>query len=206
MQVTPEALESLFFSLSFGAYWKGVSKLICRRFSVQKNSVGVRVAIATVVIVGTILYLAVTGVRANKSYYVTIQELQSMGNRAYTRHCALRAMSSRVRFSATARTRSSFWLSRAASSRSTTPAAILRPTRLRTMRRRSPSACTVAMASFMPARFRPSARPSMPLQSRAKSQPNLRPWHSPSESPRLLRSHGFCSRLSETIRTVVKSL
>ena len=52
----------------------------------QKNSVGVRVAIATVVIVGTILYLAVTGVRANKSYYVTIQELQSMGNRAYTRH------------------------------------------------------------------------------------------------------------------------
>ena len=52
----------------------------------QKNSVGVRVAIATVVIVGTILYLAVTGVRANKSYYVTIQELQSMGNRAYSRH------------------------------------------------------------------------------------------------------------------------
>jgi len=53
---------------------------------VQKNSVGVRVTIATVVIVGTILYLAVTGVRANKSYYVTIQELQSMGSRAYTRH------------------------------------------------------------------------------------------------------------------------
>ncbi|MGH9616796.1 MAG: cytochrome c maturation protein CcmE [Acidobacteriaceae bacterium] len=52
----------------------------------QKNNVGVRIAIATVVIVGTILYLAVTGVRANKSYYVTIQELQSMGTRAYTRH------------------------------------------------------------------------------------------------------------------------
>lgn len=52
----------------------------------QKNTVGIRVAIATVVIVGTILYLAVTGVEANKSYYVTIQELQSMGNRAYTRH------------------------------------------------------------------------------------------------------------------------
>ncbi|HZC44688.1 MAG TPA: cytochrome c maturation protein CcmE [Acidobacteriaceae bacterium] len=52
----------------------------------QKNSVGVRVAIATAVIVGTILYLAVTGVRANKSYYVTIQELQSMGNHAYSRH------------------------------------------------------------------------------------------------------------------------
>jgi len=53
---------------------------------VNKNNVGVRVAIATILIVGTILYLAITGVRANKSYYVTIQELQGMGNHAYTRH------------------------------------------------------------------------------------------------------------------------
>jgi len=53
---------------------------------VQKNNVALRVTIATVVIVGTILYLAVTGVNANKSYYVTIHELQSMGNHAYTRH------------------------------------------------------------------------------------------------------------------------
>lgn len=52
----------------------------------QKNNAGIRIAIATVIIVGTILYLAITGVRANKSYYVTIQELQSMGNHAYTRH------------------------------------------------------------------------------------------------------------------------
>lgn len=52
----------------------------------QKNNVALRVTIATVVIVGTILYLAVTGVNANKSYYVTIHELQSMGNHAYTRH------------------------------------------------------------------------------------------------------------------------
>lgn len=52
----------------------------------NKNNVGVRVAIATILIVGTILYLAITGVRANKSYYVTIQELQGMGNHAYTRH------------------------------------------------------------------------------------------------------------------------
>ena len=52
----------------------------------QRNNVGIRIAIATIVIVGTILYLAVTGVNANKSYYVTIQELQSMGNHAYTRH------------------------------------------------------------------------------------------------------------------------
>lgn len=52
----------------------------------QKNNAGLRIAIATVVIVGTILYLAISGVRANKSYYVTIQELQGMGNHAYTRH------------------------------------------------------------------------------------------------------------------------
>ncbi len=35
---------------------------------------------------GTISYLAVSGVQANKSYYVTIQELQGMGSKAYTRH------------------------------------------------------------------------------------------------------------------------
>ena len=52
----------------------------------QKNRIGFRVAVATIVIVGTVLYLAVTGVSANKSYYVTIQELQSMGSRAYVRH------------------------------------------------------------------------------------------------------------------------
>ncbi|MHB8302460.1 MAG: cytochrome c maturation protein CcmE [Acidobacteriaceae bacterium] len=52
----------------------------------NKNNVGIRVAIATVIIVGTIMYLAITGVRANKSYYVTIQELNNMGNHAYTRH------------------------------------------------------------------------------------------------------------------------
>jgi cytochrome c-type biogenesis protein CcmE len=52
----------------------------------KKNNAGVRIAIATAIILGTILYLTVSGIRANKSYYVTIQELQSMGNRAYTRH------------------------------------------------------------------------------------------------------------------------
>jgi cytochrome c-type biogenesis protein CcmE len=45
-----------------------------------------RIGIAIVVILGTIIYLAVSGVQANKSYYVTIQELQGMGNKAYTRH------------------------------------------------------------------------------------------------------------------------
>ncbi len=33
-----------------------------------------------------VVYLAVTGVQANKSYYVTINELQGMGPKAYTRH------------------------------------------------------------------------------------------------------------------------
>jgi len=45
-----------------------------------------RIAVAALIIMGAIAYLAVTGVEANKSYYVTIQELQSMGNKAYTRH------------------------------------------------------------------------------------------------------------------------
>jgi cytochrome c-type biogenesis protein CcmE len=46
----------------------------------------IRIALATVVIVGTIAYLALSGVEANKSYYVTISELHGMGNTAYTRH------------------------------------------------------------------------------------------------------------------------
>lgn len=50
----------------------------------QKNSL--KIIIATVLILGTVGYLAVTGVRDNKSYYVTISELQGMGNKAYTRH------------------------------------------------------------------------------------------------------------------------
>lgn len=50
------------------------------------NSQTVRIALAVLVIMGAISYLAVTGVEANKSYYVTIQELQAMGGKAYTRH------------------------------------------------------------------------------------------------------------------------
>lgn len=45
-----------------------------------------KIAIATVVILATVAWLAFTGVRDNKSYYVTITELQGMGNKAYTRH------------------------------------------------------------------------------------------------------------------------
>lgn len=52
----------------------------------QSNRTTLRIVIATIIILGTIGYLAFTGVEANKSYYVTIQELQGMGGRAYTRH------------------------------------------------------------------------------------------------------------------------
>ncbi len=52
----------------------------------KNNKQGTRIGIAIVVILGTIIYLAISGVQANKSYYVTIQELQGMGNKAYTRH------------------------------------------------------------------------------------------------------------------------
>ncbi len=45
-----------------------------------------RIAIATVIILAVVGWLAWTGVRDNKSYYVTISELQGMGNKAFTRH------------------------------------------------------------------------------------------------------------------------
>ncbi|MGB6134704.1 MAG: cytochrome c maturation protein CcmE [Acidobacteriaceae bacterium] len=50
------------------------------------NSQTVRIVVASAIILAAISYLAVTGVEANKSYYVTIQELQTMGAKAYTRH------------------------------------------------------------------------------------------------------------------------
>jgi cytochrome c-type biogenesis protein CcmE len=45
-----------------------------------------RIGIAVVVVLGVIAWLAISGVQANKSYYVTITELQGMGDKAYTRH------------------------------------------------------------------------------------------------------------------------
>ncbi len=52
----------------------------------KSTNQGTRIGIAIFVILGMIVYLAITGVQSNKSYYVTIQELQGMGNKAYTRH------------------------------------------------------------------------------------------------------------------------
>ena len=45
-----------------------------------------KIVIAGVIILASVAWLAVTGAAANKSYYVTISELQGMGNKAYTRH------------------------------------------------------------------------------------------------------------------------
>jgi cytochrome c-type biogenesis protein CcmE len=42
-----------------------------------------RIGIAAVIILGTIGYLAFTGAAANKSYYVTVPEMQAMGEKAY---------------------------------------------------------------------------------------------------------------------------
>lgn len=52
--------------------------------TVQKSHT--KIIIAAVIIIATMGYLAFTGVRDNKSYYVTISELQAMGNKAYVRH------------------------------------------------------------------------------------------------------------------------
>jgi cytochrome c-type biogenesis protein CcmE len=50
------------------------------------SSASLRIGIAIFVILGTVVYLAYSAAQANKSYYVTITELQGMGDKAYTRH------------------------------------------------------------------------------------------------------------------------
>ena len=47
-----------------------------------------RIGIAVTIVVGTIVWLAMSGIGANKSYYVTIPELGAMGDKAY--HSQLR--------------------------------------------------------------------------------------------------------------------
>jgi cytochrome c-type biogenesis protein CcmE len=46
----------------------------------------IKIVVATLVIVVTVGWLAYTGVRDTKSYYVTITELNAMGKDAYTRN------------------------------------------------------------------------------------------------------------------------
>jgi len=50
------------------------------------NKKPVSIIIASIVIVATVAYLAFAAIGDTKSYYVTISELQGMGNKAYTRH------------------------------------------------------------------------------------------------------------------------
>jgi cytochrome c-type biogenesis protein CcmE len=45
-----------------------------------------KIVVASIIILATVGYLAFTGVRDNKSYYVTIGELQGLGDKAYVRH------------------------------------------------------------------------------------------------------------------------
>jgi cytochrome c-type biogenesis protein CcmE len=52
----------------------------------MKKNQSVKIGAAVAIILGVIVYLAVTGANATKSYYVTIQELNAMGPKAYTRN------------------------------------------------------------------------------------------------------------------------
>jgi cytochrome c-type biogenesis protein CcmE len=52
----------------------------------RQRSQTFRIGLAVVVVLGVIAWLAVSGIQSNKSYYVTITELQGMGDKAYTRH------------------------------------------------------------------------------------------------------------------------
>ncbi len=52
----------------------------------SNSSSSKKIIVATVVIVVAVLYLAISGARDSKSYYCTIGELQTMGNKAYSRN------------------------------------------------------------------------------------------------------------------------
>ncbi len=57
------------------------ARIVKSAMKIPANSL--RIGIAVAVILGTVTWLAVTGVNANKSYYVTIAELGGMGQKAY---------------------------------------------------------------------------------------------------------------------------
>ena len=52
----------------------------------KKQNQSLKIGAAVAIILAVIVYLAVTGANATKSYYVTIQELNAMGPKAYTRN------------------------------------------------------------------------------------------------------------------------
>jgi hypothetical protein len=118
-----------------------------------------RIGAAAVIILGTIIYLAITGVQADKSYYVTIGELQAMGNKAYTRH--LRVAGDVAAHSIErSGTNAKFVL---AEQGHTLQVRVLSPhqTPSKTVPRRSPWAPMGGMASSMRPNYRPSVLPNM---------------------------------------------
>ena len=52
----------------------------------QSRSVQLKFVVAALIVVSTVAWLAITGASQAKSYYVTINELQAMGNKAYSRN------------------------------------------------------------------------------------------------------------------------
>ena len=52
----------------------------------QKKQTPTKFLIAGIIVLATVAWLAISGSRDAKSYYVTITELQQMGNKAYTRN------------------------------------------------------------------------------------------------------------------------
>jgi cytochrome c-type biogenesis protein CcmE len=52
----------------------------------KKNQSATKFIVASLIIVGVVTWLAISAGSQSKSYYVTITELQAMGNKAYTRN------------------------------------------------------------------------------------------------------------------------
>ena len=50
------------------------------------HSAPLKFILAGVIIIATIAWLAFSGAQQSKSYYVTIGEMQGLGDKAYTRH------------------------------------------------------------------------------------------------------------------------
>jgi len=51
-----------------------------------QNTKPTKFVVAALIIIGVVAWLAISAAGDNKSYYVTITELQAMGQKAYTRH------------------------------------------------------------------------------------------------------------------------
>ena len=135
----------------------------------------------TVVILCALGYLAYTGVPDSKSYYVTIKELNGMGNEAYSKR--LRVAGNVVPGSIKRTgTRVDFMLKEnELTLPSPTPEPRPRPTPSRTIRKHSPMAASAAMASSTPSSCKPSAPPGM--RPNKASPARLRPPKQPRECP-----------------------